>query len=824
MPTYTVRAPNGKTYKITGPAGATNAQIEKAVIEAYPDARSAAAPKALTTAQRALATAKTDAQARLAQARRSNDKSAEQTYSREVARLNKMTAQEFYKAPGQGESFVSGLVEGVTTPIRLGLNLIGAGGDAKQRERGTFRLRESQQRFPITTATGKVAGDVISTALLPGAAAKVVGKVFGGTKTGKAVATALGSSGFKTGLLPTRAAVKEGLANAPKLIDRVVDLALRGTAGAATGAGMAVASEQDAGAGSIIGALMPTVGSATFRTAMDKVLLPAWERLSGQLGVQQAAAVFRDSFNMTIQEALALARSAKGDTPFAKVVAQSGANEPTVQALFKNVSEGAGRDIYAPLARAETQAQQDVLNSMAQGTTEREARNAMAQSRGELGQQYGAAEAAAFERANLGGQVIPRLETKTAQATQQAAEQSDLAHRMAYGANRAETRIGETEDFYARIGDEFRPEMVSKDRGLAGAMAQRTETAAQQALRLREEAAAAQQQIADLNAQGIRALETGPVAAQIRALKQAEGLTKTQRAALDSVAQDIESYGSIIRAGDLDAIRSDANVTIANLLGASTDVGGVKKATADLLSRIKGPIDDAIESAGGAGFKEAKAAFGTGASDIERQQFADQLAGMFEKDPAKFAATVGGARGTTGTVEAAFPRAGNKNFDIQEMMGVPGGAAGPSRMPALENIAGEVRLNQSMAQQASEGENLAKNLLKSPPQEKDIFHNYSPVGMINTAGRTALTFAKILSDTGLDAKLQRTLAEGFRNGEAAEKLLLTIPLADRAQVARRMVDNGLLSARAMTGISTFNAMNTPPGELSGLENRNSMRR
>jgi hypothetical protein len=358
-------------------------------------------------------------------------------------------------------------------------------------------------------------------------------------------------------------------------------------------------------------------------------------------------------------------------------------------------------------------------------------------------------------------------------------------------------------------------------------MTERAETAAQQAIRLREEAAAAQQQIADLGGQGIRALETGPVAAQIRALKQAEGLNKTQRAALDSVAQDIESYGPIIRAGDLDAIRSDANVTIANLLGASADVGGVKRATADLLSRIKGPIDNAIESAGGAGFKEAKTAFGTGASDIERQQFADQLAGMFESGPAgqaQFAATVGGQRGTTGTVEAAFPRAGSRNFDIQEMMGVPGGAAGPSRMPALENIASEVQLGQKMATQAEQGEDLAKNLLKTPPQEKDIFHRYSPVGMLNNAGRASLTFAKILSDTGLSTKVQRALAEGFRSGEAAEKLLLTIPAADRAQVARRMVDNGLLSAKAMAGISSFNAMNTPPGELSGLENRNSMRR
>jgi hypothetical protein len=359
-------------------------------------------------------------------------------------------------------------------------------------------------------------------------------------------------------------------------------------------------------------------------------------------------------------------------------------------------------------------------------------------------------------------------------------------------------------------------------------MTERGETAAQQAIRLREEAAAAQQQIADLDAQGIRALETRPLVDQIRLMAGAEGAGEVQQKALLDVARQIESQGPIIRAGDLDAIRRGANVTIARL-NQGLDVGSVNKAAAGVVSQIKPLIDDAIETAGGKGYTAAKTAFATGAGDIERQQFADQLAGMFESGPAgqaQFAATVGGQRGTTGTVEAAFPRAGSRNFDIQEMMGVPGGAAGPSRMPALENIAGEVQLSQKMATQAEQGEDLAKNLLKTPPQEKDIFHRYSPVGALSTAGRASLTFAKILSDTGLSTKVQRTLAEGFRNGEAAEKLLLTIPLADRAQVARRMVDNGLLSAKAMTGISTFNAMNTPPGQVTGVDNRNtnSMRR
>jgi hypothetical protein len=686
------------------------------------------------------------------------------------------------------------------------------------------RDKAVQAERPYSYGGGRIAGQVFGTAPIPGLAGKAVTRVAGGTKLGKTAATALGSSGFTTGLLPTRAAVKAGLAQAPKLIDRVVDIAVRGAAGATAGAGMSAASGEDVGTGGIIGALMPTVGSATFRTVTDKVLLPAWERLSGQLGVQRAAAVFRDSFNMTVQEALALARSAQGDTSFAKVVARSGAEEPTVQALFKTVSEGAGKNIYAPLERAETQAQQNVLNAMARGGTERESRNVLAQGKSALGEQYVAAQERAFERANLGGKVIPKLETQSAQATQDAATQSELARRFTLGAERAETRLGQMEDEMAALGKAFDPAAVGRERGIAGAMTQRGEQAALGAIGLRGEAAAAQQQIADLAAQGIRALETRPLANQIRAMANAEGAGQVQRKALLDVADQIESEGAIIRAGDLDAIRRGVNVTITRL-NQGLDVGSVNKAAADVVSRIKPLIDTSIETAGGQGYGAAKTAFATGASDLERQAFAGDLAGMFEKGPAgqaEFAATVGGARGTTGTVEAAFPRAGSRNFDIQEMMGVPGGAAGPSRMPALQNIAGEVRLNQNMARQAAEGENVAKNLLKFPRQEVDIFHKYSPVGMATNVADAVLRFTKILSDAGLDNKIQQSLAQGFRSGRSAEELLTTVPAADRAQVARRLMDNGFLGAKSMTGISSFNAMNTPPDQ--GLDNRVSVNR
>jgi len=38
MPTYEMRAPNGRTYRITGPAGATNAQVKAKILAQFPEA------------------------------------------------------------------------------------------------------------------------------------------------------------------------------------------------------------------------------------------------------------------------------------------------------------------------------------------------------------------------------------------------------------------------------------------------------------------------------------------------------------------------------------------------------------------------------------------------------------------------------------------------------------------------------------------------------------------------------------------------------------------------------------------------------------------
>jgi hypothetical protein len=653
------------------------------------------------------------------------------------------------------------------------------------RQRGEQALaaqaQQAQRQNPISYGGGKLVGNIVATLPVGPVLGTVARGVTAGTrlaKVGEAAAKGLSSGGFRTGIVPTRAAVKAGTAAAPTLGARAADMAMRAGAGASTGAVSAALTDDDAIAGALGGALFPTLGSTVARTAADKVILPAWERLSGQLGTQRAAAIFRKAFNMPYEAVLNLARNAPEGVPFAKVVAQAGETEPAFQALAAQIAKGPGKHIFEPIERAETEAQQATLNAMAKGGTERESLNALASGRKAIGDVYETAETQAFQQANQNTQRVAPLTAQAAQAEREAARQAALA----------------------RQGP------------LASAASL---TAPQEAERLAAEAAATRQQIADLEAQGIRALETGPLAARIRAMAGGEGVGEPQMDALNAIATEIERHGSVIRAGDLDAVRRNANVTIAGL-NQGLDVGGVKAQTAQALGRVKDVFDEAV----GPEYSAAKAGFATGATELERQGFAGDLAGMFETDATEFARTVRGARGTTGAVKEAFPQAGPRNFDIQEMMGVPGGAAGPSRMPALENIAQDVELKGRMATEAGEGEYAAGELLKKPPQETDIFHRFSPINLAGRLGTGALQLLRIIDEVPFDAATKQALAEGLRSGKTAEELLTTIPLADRVQLQRRLADYGKVRAPVVR-----NAFNTLYGAATAVpsdQNQNAM--
>lgn len=779
MPTYTVRARNGRTYTVKMLKRATAAELEAAVIRQHPEARGP-------------------------------DTSAVRGF-----------ALGALKSLDEAATLANEYVPGAEALDRLGQYLGMPSTSAAVAHNEALRAANTRTGFQ---GAGRIAGDVALTAPLGVAAGGLARGVAGGTRAGQAAATALETQGFKTGLLPTRAAVKEGLAAAPTVVQRLSDLALRGAAGGAMGAATSAATGQDTGMGAAVGALLPTVGSAAFRGVADKILFPFWERVSGQLGVQRAAAIFRNAFNMTIQEAKALARGADADTPFAEVLARAGKNEPTVQALHRMAAEGAGKPVYGALEDAETAANQATLDAMRRGASAGEARAAGMEGKAAANAEYRPAFEDIAARANLGGEVIPGLRGQAGAAEQAAAEQSALARRMAFGSERAETRLGQTDD----LGDAFSPEAVNAARGQAGAMGQRAETAAEEAIRLRGEAAAAQQAIADLNSQGITALESRPIAAQIRGLTRQDDVAgdRTLTNALNDLASEIESHGPVIRAGVLDTLYRKAGDRVARFMDNPNDLSGLSKYSGKVLSLVKPMISQAIEGAGGTGYGALKTEYGSAMGEQNRQAFAGTLADIYRGGAGGRTAFKDVVEGATNAdldvVAKGFPQGGPRNWNINEMMGVPGGAQGPSRIPALNKIAGDVGVRNAMAQQADVGQYAAEQLLKAPPNEADIFHRYSPLGLatnllmgVKTFGAgKAVDFAEMLANSGLTASTQKALVEGLRNGRSVEEMLSTIPLADRAQLARRAQANGMLAARGQAGVSTANVLNTPPRQES----------
>jgi len=397
MPTYTLKAPDGRTYSVTGPANASDKDIQAEVMRQHPGAGSAPTiagapsgnePGAVSSFGAGLA-------------------SGVGSVSNTLVKGAAMLVDRFGITPASAVRWAAEHISGYSPAeaIKISNNLsslpnfksiITAGAQNNQDTNAPYK-----EAHPNYFATGKVGGQIFATAPLAGLTGGAIRTAVGGTRAGAIAADALASGGFKTGILPTRAAIAAGEA-APTLSARAVDLGVRGAAGATVGAGTSVATGEDPATGAFIGAVMPTAGSMVFRTAMDKVVLPLYTRMVGQLGAQRAAAVFRSALGMSVQDAKDIAAKMPEGMTFGEGLVRAGKSEPTVQALQKTAAEGAGQDIYAPMATAQTAKDQAVLNAARGGNTAGEAEHALLLRQKQASGAYEPAYEAARQGANAG--------------------------------------------------------------------------------------------------------------------------------------------------------------------------------------------------------------------------------------------------------------------------------------------------------------------------------------------------------------------------------------------------------------------------------------
>jgi hypothetical protein len=759
---------------------ATVAQLEAALMKADAAGDEAAAREIAaeikrartakpSTAQRALANAKTDAQARLAQARRSNDKSAEQTYSREVARLNKMTPEQFYKAPGRVESFVGGLVEGVTEPIELGLNLFGIGGDKAQRERGKFRLRESQQQFPITTTAGEITGNILATApgvagagRLISAGGKQLARVL--PKAGASVqriGTATRTGGLGAGRTPAQtAALTRG--------QRGLQLAERSLGGALGGVTAAAQTGDDLTEAATFGAGLPVVANVVKRLGGKAVDLT-------RLSKVKAGQIIREALGEDIEAAKAAFRQLSPDDQrlAQQVLVEAGVEPSPFFGLGKIATSQMDPDTTARILAQQEAARTGRLAEAAGGETATMRRSAAETGRRGVTEVTGPTREAALTRANVAGRVVPEAEALAEAARQQAAEQSGLARRMVFA--------GERRGQFAEDIGELRPDEVStsflqKVRGEAGAMTQRGEQAAQQAIGLRQQARDMEDVVADLAAEGMQPLTVAPISQSIRAMAAAPGTraSKLQRRALVTAANQLDALADangVIDARDLYQFRKSELGDIVNVLlsGRNMPPSGVKEGAAKLMGDIRPMIDDAIESAGGVGFKDYLTRTRQGFEAINRQELAAKGAQLAGESPQEFTALMRGERPQM--VEDIMGK-GTKQYDIGGMA-----LADPARYLAMKTSADELETLNKMAQLGARGEPRAGNILRA--QQPGLMSR--GLGTLVRAKFPAVAFAgtgaQNVESALVNPNVQREIANAFTSGQGALQAIEQYPTA-----------------------------------------------
>ena len=323
MPTYEMRAPNGRKYRITGPAGATDAQVKAKILEQYPE--SGVRPKTSRTA------------AVISGIERGMKPVAEA--------LDYLNPLAYIPNPFVDEARV-------------------------EQQLGTQGARAKKDR-PNYFTGGKIAGEVLATAPVGigvGTGIRLFGTAF--TKAAPKIATALEKVGRATitGGAGVRAPTKTAVASGQNVVaGRGKRMATRAVAGTLTAVPSAAITDNDMLEAAAAGSLVPVLGHmAKFGAGKT------FDMLAGRLGEVEAARILRELVSSNadaITKALSNA-PAKMKASTAEFLASKGLLTPEIAAVTIKATKGDFSGELLDVASERAAAQKIVRDRLRGGETE----------------------------------------------------------------------------------------------------------------------------------------------------------------------------------------------------------------------------------------------------------------------------------------------------------------------------------------------------------------------------------------------------------------------------------------------------------------------
>ncbi len=446
--------------------------------------------------------------------------------------------------------------------------------------------------------------------------------------------------------------------------------------------------------------------------------------------------------------------------------ATAGINNPTWQAL---AAEAAKRDprAFNQVIAAQQDESLNALSQLAKGDTAAATRATVEQAQKNLNTITRPMKDTALNRANLGKEVAA-LEARAAELGEGAAAKVQEVRDLISAGNKAEAwarldlikrglPVGATK--YTHFGE------------LSGkALGEWSDAAAKGSLDLGAGARYAKQAAETMRANGIEPLKVDTLTSRIRGVLSDPKLAGNDdvEAVVRRLADDLKKWsdkGGVIDAYALDAIRKNsANAAIRDLLkGQSPDVQ--REAAAGVMTRLKPVIDSAIESSGGAGYKQYLARHAEGMQKIAEQKLTGEALRMWKTDKEGFLRLVNNE-----SPEMVEKILGPGNYDIAKNLAA-------DSLKVLKGEAGKIVTDKAVASQSTQGREALELLLQQNKSRLKI------VNWLNPAV-TAMNKGLDIMERNLDAKTMSILAEAMKSPKGAKDLLAAIPPTERSKILK----------------------------------------
>jgi hypothetical protein len=560
-----------------------------------------------------------------------------------------------------------------------------------------------------------------------------------------------------------------------------------GPAGVVGGAGLgyAMAKEFTSAADRQMGLAPPRQGLAVAAEPVQNVLEGATMEAGGRVVAQglskvagkvmdvfrspelKAAAIARDSLQSDVPAVLNALRAAPANQTAAQATA--GITNPTWQALIER-RLAADPKFTTTLKNMNEQDAVNELAKIAGGVTETDIRAASEATKRNITAVTTPMRDTALARANLGKDVAD-LESRSSSMSQQAAAEVQRVRELVNAGKIAEAAarlelvkkglpVGFTQFTYkgelARMADEWATQ------------------AANGSLDLGQGARMAQGAADSLRSAGIKPLNAPALVTKIKSVATNPEFAgnDVMSTAVKNVADDIAKWttsGGLIDAVALDAIRKNSVNAAIRQLNPGADATTQRNLAAGVLSKLKPIIDDAIEGAGGVGYKDYLAAYSKGMASIAEQKLAGKALELFRTNKKEFLNLV----------------EGNAPDQVEKILG-PGSYniakdVSSKTLDVLREQAAKVARDMNITGQAAEGKEALAALLMQQQSGLRLPAWFNPKV-------TAANAAMDVLERKVGAKSMRILTEAFKTPQGAADLLKTLPAAESNRVLKFISD------------------------------------